>query len=416
MLLPASAIVTTVALLAWVWLTLARGWFWRTNVQLGHSGSAAERRVQWPPVAAVIPARDEANVLPQTLPTLLGQDYPGDLRVVLVDDRSEDGTASLARHLASESGGEGRLLVVDGDPLPDGWTGKLWALHRGIAVAQSAEPKFILLTDADIVHPSDSLRDLVAKAESERLDMVSLMARLRVATPWERLLVPAFVFFFAKLFPFSWAAEPRRSTSAAAGGCVLVRRDALERAGGLESIAGEVIDDCALAARIKRHGSADNGRIWLGLSQEVRSVRAYEGLAPIWAMVTRTAFAQLNFSPLLVVGTVIGMLFLYLLPPVAAIGGLVAASLAPEPGAYWLAGAGIAAWATMSAIYIPMLKWHATSPLLAPLLPVSAMLYTLMTVDSARRWRKGEGGAWKGRTYSGRRRDSVGAGRSGSTS
>ena len=407
--------VTTIALMAWVWLTLARGWFWRTNVQLEHAGSTAQPSSPWPPVAAIIPARDEADVLPKTLPSVLDQDYPGDFLVVLVDDHSEDGTASLARQIASEPSREDRLMVIEGEALPDGWTGKLWALQQGVAAA-GAHSEYILLTDADIAHPPNSVRALVAKSGGERLDLVSLMARLRVEAAWDRLLIPAFVFFFAKLFPFSWVADPWRATSAAAGGCVLVRREALERAGGLRSIAGEVIDDCALAARIKRPGTAGEGRIWLGLSQEVRSVRAYESLAPTWAMVTRTAFAQLNFSRLLVVGTVIGMSFLYLLPPVAAIGGLLATGFAPEPRAYWLAGTGIAAWAVMSAIYVPMLRWHATSPLCAPLLPFAALLYTLMTVDSARRWRRGQGGAWKGRTYSGRRRAPVGADRSRSSS
>lgn len=399
LLINTSAIAGSASLLAWVWLVFARGMFWRTDLRLEPGD---DRRADWPEVAVVVPARDEAAVLPITLPTLLGQDYPGRFHVFLVDDQSGDGTAAAARRAAAESGSDDRLTVVPADPPPPGWTGKLSALRQGVRAAEATKPEFLLLTDADIVHPPDSLRALVRKAQAGRLDLVSLMARLRVETVWERMLIPAFVYFFAKLYPFRWSNDPRSSTAAAAGGCVLVRRDALENSGGLEAIAGELIDDCALAALIKRHARPEGGKTWLGLSQTVRSIRAYDGLGPVWHMVARTAYAQLDFSPLLLVGTVVGMLFLYLVPPLSTVGGVVTLIQGPEGVNAWLGATGLAAWCLMAGSFVPMLRWHGASPLLAPLLPLTAVLYTLMTVDSARRWRRGQGGAWKGRVFSGK--------------
>jgi hopene-associated glycosyltransferase HpnB len=232
--------------------------------------------------------------------------------------------------------------------------------------------------------------------------MVSLMAPLRVVTVWDRLLVPAFVYFFGKLYPFRWVNDPRKSTAAAAGGCVLLRRDALDRIDGPESIAGALIDDCALADRVKSGSTPASGGIWLGLSHAVVSVRAYETLRPMWDTVVRTAYAQLDFSAIRLTGTVIVMLALYLAPPLASAVGLaaLALSLGPEVLGTWLAVTGLAGWALMSASYLPMLGWYRTSPVFAPLLPVTAFLYTLMTVDSALRWCRGGGGGWKGRTYS----------------
>lgn len=352
-------------------------------------------------VSIIIPARNEADILPHTLPTLLRQDYAGRFHVFLVDDHSEDGTAQTARQLARDASAEGLLTVVDAAPLRPGWTGKLWALQKGIEASEATASEYLLLTDADVAHPPDSLSALALKAQAQELDLASLMARLRVETFWERMLVPAFVFFFAKLYPFRWVNDRRRPTAAAAGGCLLVRRSALARSGGLEPIASELIDDCALAARIKRHARPRGGRIWLGLAQDVRSLRAYDGLKPIWNMVARSAYAQLRYSPPLLVLTVVGMLFLYLAPPAAGLGGLAALGASDEPRlSAWLAATGLAAWALMAGCYVPMLRWHKASPLFAPLLPVTAMLYTLMTVDSAMRWWRGKGGKWKGRTYS----------------
>ena len=305
-LLTAWASVSTVSLVGWAWLVGAHGQFWRTDQRARPTPPLDSAGRSWPPVSIVVPARNEAAVLPRTLPTLLNQDYPGRLSITLVDDQSEDGTAEVARRVSADQGVTDRLTVAEGEPKPPDWSGKVWALHQGIAACSRREPeaRYLLLTDADIAHSPDSLRGLVLKAEEQQLDQVSLMARLRVQTLWERRLVPAFVYFFAKLYPFRWANDRRRATAAAAGGCILVRRDALERSGGLERMAGAIIDDCALARQIKGGG----GRIWLGLSRDVRSLRAYNTLAPFWATVSRAAFAQLNFSPLLLAATIMGML------------------------------------------------------------------------------------------------------------
>ncbi|WP_406262915.1 glycosyltransferase [Actinacidiphila glaucinigra] len=387
--------VTVVSLLAWVWLLLAQGLFWRTDVRL--PAVAAEPR-EWPDVAVVVPARDEAEVLPGSLPSVLAQRYPGRAEVFLVDDGSSDGTGELARGLADRADGL-PLRVVSPGPVPEGWTGKLWAVRHGIEVATSSGgPEFLLLTDADIAHGPDSLRRLVAAAEGAGLDMVSQMARLRVATTWERLIVPAFVYFFAQLYPFRRVNRPRGRTAAAAGGCVLIRRSAVERAGVPDTIRHAVIDDVALARAVKRTG----GRIWLGLADEVDSVRPYPGLSELWRMVSRSAYAQLRHSPVLLAGTVLGLLLVYVVPPLAAIGGALA-------GDRWLCAAGAAAWALMCGTYLPMLRYYRQPPWPALLLPFTAVLYLLMTVDSAVQHGRGRGAAWKGRTYARPRPDDASA-------
>ena len=382
-LLLVSALVSGTSLLAWVWLVVARGQFWRTDQRLPLGSTESFPTSCWPAVEVVVPARDEADVLPFTLPTLLSQDYPGPFHVTLVDDRSQDGTAHAARQIASDMNATDRLTVTSAEPLPPGWAGKVWALQQGIAASGRADSEFFLLTDADTSHGPNSLLSLVVKAVGQRLDLVSVMARLRVETLWDRLLIPAFVFFFAKLYPFRWVGDPRMSTAAAAGGCVLLRRDALERSGGLEPIAGELIDDCALARRVKRRGGESGGRIWLGLSQNVHSLRRYGNLSPVWDLVARTAFCQLRYSSVLLIGTVCGMLALYLVPTLGALGGVVALTLSAEGVSIALAVTGFAAWALIAGSYLPMLRWHNTSPAFAPLLPLTALLYTLMTVDSA---------------------------------
>ncbi|WP_406087555.1 glycosyltransferase [Kitasatospora purpeofusca] len=373
--------IAVLSLLVWLWLAGCHGLFWRTDVRL------PPRRPpeRWPQVAVVVPARDEAEVLPLSLPSLLAQKYPGRARVVLVDDHSTDGTGALARSLAAPGGLE--LTVASPPPLPPGWTGKLWAVRHGVELA-GADAEYLLLTDADIAHGPDSLAELVAAAEANRLDLVSQMARLRVETGWERLIVPAFVYFFAQLYPFRWSNRPGSRTAAAAGGCSLVRREALERAGGVAAIRGAVIDDVSLARAVKATG----GRTWLGLAEQVDSVRPYPRLAQLWRMVSRSAYAQLRHSPVLLLGTVLGLTLVYLVPPVAVLAGVAA-------GAWPVAVAGGAAWALMTGTFVPMLRYYRQPAAAALLLPFTAALYLLMTVDSAVQHWRGRGAAWKGRTY-----------------
>lgn len=380
-----SAIVWIAAgsLAAWLWLLLCQGFFWRTDIRL----PARTDPDDWPSVCVVVPARDEAAVLPASLPSLLAQDYPGRAEVFLVDDGSSDGTGELARELARTHGGLPLTVDSPGEP-PQGWTGKLWAVRHGIGLARARAPEFLLLTDADIAHAPDSLRELVAAARTGDFDVVSQMARLRVESVWERLVVPAFVYFFAQLYPFRRIAVKGSRTAAAAGGCVLLRTDATERARIPDAIRHAVIDDVALARAVKKSG----GHIWLGLADRVDSVRPYPRLHDLWRMVSRSAYAQLRHNPLLLAGTVAGLAVVYLVPPVALAVGLAAGNM-------WAATAGGLAWLLMTVTYVPMLRYYRQRLWLAPLLPVTAFLYLLMTVDSAVQHYRGRGAAWKGRTY-----------------
>jgi hopene-associated glycosyltransferase HpnB len=376
--LPACLDVVAVgSAVVWLGLVAAHGRFWTTGVRLPRRPAPAD----WPEVAVLVPARDEAAVLPETLPTLLEQRYPGRLRVVLVDDGSTDGTGHLARSLAG--GRPVPLEVVEGEPRPAGWAGKVWAQQQ--AYRHAGEAAWLLLTDADIAHPPDGVAALVAAALADRRDAVSLMARLRVCTGWERLVVPAFVYFFAQLYPFRRVASGR--VAAAAGGCVLVRRAALEAAGGFAAVRDAVIDDVALAGALHRAGA----RLWLGLADRVRSVRPYPRLADLWQMVARSAYTQLRRSPLLLAGTVLGLLVVYVAPVAACVAGLAA-------GRPVAAVAGGLAWLLMTASYLPQVRYAGQPAVLALTLPFVAVLYLLMTLDSARRHHRGRGAAWKGRT------------------
>ncbi|MEU3842822.1 glycosyltransferase [Streptomyces sp. NPDC028635] len=375
--------IAAVSLAAWLWLLLAQGMFWRTDVRLP---PRREPRA-WPSVCVVVPARDEAEVLPRSLPSLLAQDYPGRAEVFLVDDGSSDGTGALARELAQRCGGLPLTVGSPGEP-PAGWTGKLWAVRYGIALARAREPRYLLLTDADIAHAPDSLRGLVAAAETGGFDAVSQMARLRVESLWERLVVPAFVYFFAQLYPFRRIGRRGGRTAAAAGGCVLLRTETAVRARIPDAIRHAVIDDVALARAVKKAG----GHIWLGLAESVDSVRPYPRLHDLWRMVSRSAYAQLRHNPLLLLGTVAGLALVYLVPPVALI-----AALGTGDGALALLGG--SAWLVMTGTYAPMVRYYRQPLWLAPLLPFTAFLYLLMTLDSAVQHYRGRGAAWKGRTY-----------------
>jgi hopene-associated glycosyltransferase HpnB len=370
-------LLAVLSLLFWLYLITAHGQFWQSGPVLG-----PDRPRPAPAVAVVVPARDEAPFIGASLRSLLAQDYPGPFRIVLVDDSSADGTGGIARALADP-----RLTVLTGQPRPAGWSGKLWALAQGIAEVTRGPllPELILLTDADIVHDPRHVSALVAQAERQRLDLVSEMVTLSCVSPAERALVPAFVFFFQLLYPFARVNDPMRATAAAAGGTILVRSRALDRIGGIEAIRGALIDDVALAAAVKK-----GGRIWLGHAALARSVRPYPGFLDIWQMVSRTAYVQLRYSPLLLALTTLGMALTFLTPPLAACFG--------HGPARWI---GLAGWAGMAAAYLPTLRRFRRSPLWPPLLPAVAAFYMAATIGSALNHLRGRGVAWKGRAYQG---------------
>lgn len=366
------SVLAAICAAIWVYLLVARGGFWRCAVR---DGDEPETPAQWPAVAAVIPARNEAEFIGASVRSLLRQDYPGSLSVIVVDDDSCDGTTAVAARAAA--------TVVRSHRLPNGWTGKLWALQQGIAAAERLHPDYLLLTDADIVHAPDTLRWLVARSHSRDLALASLMAKLRCESLAERSHVPAFVYFFQMLFPFSWVASRSANVAAAAGGCVLVRADALAQAGGIRSIRNALIDDCSLAARLKTVGP-----IWLGLTERVRSIRPYATLADVKQMVARSAYAQLNYSPLLLAGTVLAMALTFLAPPLLTIFA-----------SGWPQYLGLVVWLAMALSFVPTLRLYRLSPLWGVALPVIAALYLSYTLASAYQHGRRRGGQWKGRVH-----------------
>jgi hopene-associated glycosyltransferase HpnB len=362
----------------WMHLLFFHHRFWRADQRLPSSGT----RQDWPPVIAVVPARNEAASIGACVTALAAQDYPSALTVVVVDDSSSDGTGDIARAVP------GDIRVIAGEPLPEGWSGKLWALDTGLRSTSRMPCTFVWFTDADIVHEPHVLSDLVALAEERRLDLVSLMARLNCRYPWERLIVPAFVFFFQMLYPFPAVNDPRSRIAGAAGGCVLLRRTALERIGGIAAIRGALIDDCALAAAVKRSG----GPLWLGLADATRSLRVSPSLGDLWQMVARTAFTQLGYSGLLLCGTLLGLALTFLAPPLLVLTWPVHQNMIAGMG-------GAVAWTAMTAAYWPTLRDYGRSGPEALLLPVTAALYGAMTLDSALNYWRGTASQWKGRQY-----------------
>jgi hopene-associated glycosyltransferase HpnB len=377
-----------VALGAWIVLVFGRGGFWRAQLDehlLARAPGDAPASVY-----AIVPARNEAEVVAEAIASLVGQEYVGNFHVFLVDDHSGDGTVEVARAAVAGNEHAERLTIVQAAPLEAGWTGKLGAMHSGVraALAQLPPPDYWLFTDADIRHDPLNVRSLVAKARDGDLALVSLMVRLRCASAWERLLIPAFVFFFQKLYPFAWVNDRARATAAAAGGCMLLANQTLTAIGGLGAIRGRLIDDCALGAAVKATGAP----IWLGLTDKTSSIRRYETLSEVWSMVKRTAYTQLGHSPLRLALTVGGMLLLYVVPVAGLIAGIVvharvlgALSLAT----LWLIG--LTYGGTVRAYRLPS-RWTLT-------LPLAAAMYTAMTLDSALAHAQSRGGGWKGRTY-----------------
>ncbi len=374
-----------VVLGVWLVLVFARGGFWLCRDRDDFFPPPPR---SWPSVVAVVPARDEAEVIASSLGSLLAQDYPGDFRIVLVDDHSGDGTGEIAKSCAAASARPEGLTVLAGAPLPKGWAGKLWAVAQGIAYArENFAPKYFLLTDADISHAPENLRALVCRAEAGRYALVSLMALLRCESVAEKWLVPAFVYFFQMLYPFRWVSDPDKKIAAAAGGCMLAESELLQKAGGIESIASALIDDCALGARMKKQGP-----IWLGLTRRVVSLRPYPHFDDIRKMVARSAYAQLNYSPLALVGALVGMVLTYIAP-------VLLLFFASGP-ARWL---GLAAFALMSLSFLPIQIFYRLSPARAPALPLIAALYMGYTLDSAWAFARGRGGMWKGRAQAQKR-------------
>jgi len=378
-----NGLIASMVLAIWLYLIAARGGFWRAAERDDENLAADAAGEQWPAVTAVIPARDEAECLGDTVTSLLRQDYPGPFNLVVIDDQSRDATAAVARDAAAALGAGDRLTLLAGRALPAGWTGKLWAQQQGVeaAAANDPLPAYLLLTDADIVYAPEALSRLVARAQRGGFVLVSLMAKLRCESFAERAFVPAFIFFFQMLYPFAWANDPHRATAAAAGGCMLVRRDALEPAGGLAAIRGALIDDCALASALKRHG-----RIFIALTERVHSVRAYPAVADIRRMVARTAYAQLRYSPLILCATVFALALTYLAPVALA---LFAAGLAQFIGIF--------TWLLMALAFRPMLRFYRLSAWRGLALPAIAAMYMAFTLDSAYQHARGRGGMWKGR-------------------
>jgi hopene-associated glycosyltransferase HpnB len=373
-------VIAAVALAIWAYLLCGRGGFWLCRER---DDAAAGVLPRWPSVAAVVPARNEADCIAESIGSLARQDYPGALAIVLVDDDSDDATASLARRAATGLGSDRAFNLITSRGVAPGWTGKLWALHQGVDAACGApqSPDYLLLTDADIVHAPDSVRALVARAESGSTVLTSLMAKLRCESLAERSHVPAFVLFFQMLFPFSWVNATGRATAAAAGGCMLVKADALRQAGGVESIRGALIDDCSLAQKMKAVGP-----IWLGLTERVRSIRRYDTFGEVKRMISRSAYAQLNYSPLLLAAVTLGLALTFLAGPLLVVFGEGLARLV-----------GAAAWALMALAFQPMLRFYRVSPLWGLALPAIAVAYMLYTLQSAYQYARGQGGRWKGR-------------------
>lgn len=374
-------IFASLPLFVWIFLIFFRGGFWqvqRYNADL-ETFAAPD---SWPRVLMIVPARDEAKTITEVVQSLLEQNYPGEFRLIVVDDHSEDGTARLAAMAAESMGRAARFGIVSAAALPKGWTGKLWAMQQGVESGAEFGADYLWFTDADIVHEPAALQRLVTRAQKKQLDLVSLMVLLQAKYLPERLLIPAFLYFFLKLYPPEWIADGNAKTAGAAGGCVLLRQEALKKMGGLQAIGGEVIDDCALASAVKRSG----GAIWMGLTRKSISLRGYQSFGEIRDLIARTAFTQLRYSPWLLLGTLVGMLVTYVAP--------VVMTFSPQP-LFWRIG--LAAWALMTLSYLPTVRFYGLSPLWSALLPLAAAFYSYATWVSAVRYWSGKGGQWKGR-------------------
>ena len=417
------AVLGMISVLIWLGVVFhpARPWDFQP---VGDDGEIPPAPLQWPSVTILIPARNERESLPRTLPALLLQDYPGPFSVVVIDDRSQDGTTEVAQQIAAQAQATARLTVISGTPLPQGWVGKVWALEQGAAHCglpsaeshritssekhrppdnpQSAirNPQYLLLTDADIRHAPGSLRRLVAESERARFVLNSRMARLRCLSAAERLLIPSFVFFFNLLYPMRQVNDPQSRVAAAAGGCVLLATAALRHAGGFACIKDRIIDDVSLARAVKGRDAP----IQLALSRtEVESLRVYDSLAKIWVMVRRTAFTELRYSWLRLAGTVVGMGLMFFLPPFLAVWGvmwwLIGMGYTPMMAAYSsgpsLMTSGLSAWLLAALVYRPAVRFFGLPTAWIWTLPLTGLLYGAMTLDSALRYATGRRIGWR---------------------
>lgn len=363
----------------WLYLFFARGNFWQI-----HEEEIEPRTLKhWPRVVAIVPARNEAETIGRAVTSLATQDYPGEFSAFVIDDHSDDGTADFARKAAAECNATVRIILHAASELPPGWTGKVWAMNEGIGAAAGRAPEYFWLTDADITHPPDTLRRLVCQAETDSLDLASLMVFLRHQAFPERLLIPAFLYFFLTVYPPNWVSDPKSGAAAAAGGCILLRRSALERIGGMAAVRSEVIDDCALARAVKQSG----GKIRLGLTRSSVSLRGYNSFAGIRDLIARVAFTQLRYSFLVLLGVLSALLVTYLLPWILFFA---------FPGEAWLAVD--TTIALMAASFAVTVKFYGLSWPWALTLPVAALFYGYATCLSAVRYWLGRGGQWKGRT------------------
>ena len=371
-------VVAIICVAIWAYLLCARGMYWRAGVH--DATRIAGVPGVWPTVAVVIPARNKSECIALSVQSLLRQDYRGPFTVVVVDDDSDDSTGAVATVAAA---GDRRLSVIRTTGPAAGWTGKLWAVSQGIAAAEASHPEYLLLTDADIEHAPDTLSWLVSQSMAGRFVLTSLMAKLRCVNLAEKIHVPAFIYFFQMLYPFAWVARADSSTAAAAGGCMLVRADALASVGGIASIRGALIDDCSLGAKLKTVGP-----IWLGLTNRVQSIRPYPTFADVARMVTRSAYSQLRYSLLALTATTLGMAITFVAPLMLA---LFASGLPRYLG--------LLAWAAMSLSFVPTLLYYRLSPIWSAALPGIALLYMSYTLQSAYQHFRRRGGQWKGRVH-----------------
>ncbi len=373
--------IAALSLLIWLGLFFFNGHFWQIWIADADRESVPTPE-SWPSVVAIVPARNEAATIAQTISALAAQNYPGKFQIVVVDDHSEDGTNEIARKATMEADGREKVQILPAPPLATGWTGKLWALQSGVESELSNQPDFFWFTDADIVHGPDTLRSLISRAERDQLGLTSLMVLLQAQTPAEKLIIPPFLYFFLMLYPPRWIANPKAGTAGAAGGCMLLRSSALSQIGGLASIRSEVIDDCSLARAVKRSG----GQIWMGLTRSSISLRRYLRISDLRDMIARTAFTQLNYSALQLIGTLVGLFLTFVAPVVLAFSSV---------SAVWLPA--LLAWCLMSASFLPTVVFYRLSPLWSPFLPIAALFYLYATFLSALRYWLGRGGQWKGR-------------------